>query len=575
MKKLLLQLFFLALFSVLLNVGSAQEYHVSTTGDDDANGSAANPWQTIQHAMDNVSAGSIVYVHEGTYFERLYVNASGAEGAYIVFQNFGTDEVIIDGTGTTDPALIEVYNVHHIVLDGFILRNNYQLDAMGVLVEGACDHIQLANLEVYNIGFSTDPNAPVSEETNAQPIIVYGTDDEHTITDLSIVNCELHDCQLGYSEALAVNGNVEGFEISGNQIHHMSNIGIDIIGHEDTCEDPSLDQARQGLVSNNKVYFCTSPYASAAGIYVDGARQIIIEKNEVYGCDWGIEVGCENTGESASEILVRNNFVYNNLDSGIAVGGYSYPDGSGKVTEVTITYNTLYNNGLFVPYNGEIYLTYVENGQIINNIVYIDNGSAIAVGADGPTAQNLLFNNNLIYTEQGANNTLFDWYDDSYEGMTNFINGTGYCSSCLTENPLFVFDGLDADLHLTSDSPAIDQGEVSEFMGEQDIDGEQRSFGFGPDLGADEFGSVVGTNDIKNLLPFTIYPNPASDFFALEYSFAGALTLTISDAQGRSIRSLNVRSMEQIDVRDLSPGVYLVMLREGNNRSWTTQFVKH
>jgi hypothetical protein len=574
MKKSPLQLSLLALFALLINSSFSQEYHVETTGNDNANGSAATPWQTIQHAMDNVSAGSTVYVHEGIYFERLYVVSSGEEGAYVAFQNFENDEVIIDGNGTTDPALVEIHNVHHIILDGFILRNNFQLDAMGVLVEGACDHITLRNLELYDIGFTDEPSPQVNSGTNAQPIIVYGSDSNHTITDLKIIDCELHHCVLGFSEALAVNGNVEGFEISGNEIYTMTNIGIDIIGHEGTCEDPALDQARQGLVSNNNVRFCTSSYAAAAGIYVDGGSQILIERNEIYGCEWGIEIGCENVGKSASEIIVRNNFIYSSLDAGIAVGGYFYPNGSGKVTDVIIAHNTLYNNGLFSPFNGEMYLTYIENGQITENIIFIDNGSAVAVGTDGPEAQNLLFDNNLIYTEQGENNTSFIWYTNDYQGITAFANGTGNCSNCLTEDPLLVFEGLEPDLHLEPGSPAIDQGVISTYMGEQDIDGEQRVFGFGPDYGADEFGSEVGTNDLSGTPSFSVYPNPTTDFITLEFSLALSMELTISDAQGKIVLTTsNVRSMQQFDLHDLDAGVYLVTLREESS-AWSSQFIK-
>jgi len=45
----------------------------------------------------------------------------------------------------------------------------------------------------------------------------------------------------------------------------MTNIGIAIIGHESTCEDPALDQARQGLVSNNNDGFAHHPMQRQLG----------------------------------------------------------------------------------------------------------------------------------------------------------------------------------------------------------------------------------------------------------------------------------------------------------------------
>jgi hypothetical protein len=111
-------------------------------------------------------------------------------------------------------------------------------------------------------------------------------------------------------------------------------------------------------------------------------------------------------------------------------------------------------------------------------------------------------------------------------------------------------------------------------MGEQDIDGEQRVFGFGPDYGADEFGSEVGTNDLSGTPSFSVYPNPTADFITLEFSLALSMELTISDAQGKIVLTTsNVRSMQQFDLHDLDAGVYLVTLREESS-AWSSQFIK-
>ncbi len=542
--------------------GYSQDFHVSTTGDDTADGSQATPWESIQYAMDNATAGSTVYVHGGTYNERLYVNVSGEEDAYITFRNWETDQVIIDGEGTTDPALIEAYNVHHIIIDGFILRNNFQADAMGVLVEGACDHITLRNLEVYDIGFTDDPTAFPTEENNAQPIIVYGSDSNHTITDLAIIDCEIHHCILGYSEALAVNGNVEGFEVSDNEIYMVTNIGIDIIGHEGVCEDPALDQARQGLVSGNTVYDFSSPYATAAGIYVDGGNQIIVERNEVYAGEWGIEVGCENVGKSASEIIVRSNFIHGNRDAGIAVGGYDYPNGSGKVTDLVVAYNSVYRNGMLVPYNGEIYFTYIENGVVTENIVYVDNGGTILLAADGPASQSLLIDNNLFFSADVENNNVFFWYVGGYQGTGAFNNGTGNCSNCPFGDPKFVATGNNPDLHLQSDSPALDQGMISEYVGTVDFDGEDRISGIAPDFGADEFGSSIGVSDQQSLA-FALYPNPSADSFSLLGWGSERVQLEIYDMVGGLVKQVQTMTNTPVDVRDLAKGSYVVVYRVG------------
>lgn len=46
-------------------------YHVSTSGDDDGGGSEAQPWRTLQHALEALHPGDTLVVAGGTYRERL------------------------------------------------------------------------------------------------------------------------------------------------------------------------------------------------------------------------------------------------------------------------------------------------------------------------------------------------------------------------------------------------------------------------------------------------------------------------------------------------------------------------
>ncbi len=189
--------YILTIFLIILGIHiQAQDYHVAKNGDDDNEGNQSSPWESIQHAMDNATAGSTVHIHEGIYNEALYVNVSGAANNYITFIAFENDEVIIDAIGQTSTAIIEVYNVHHIAIKNLILRNHQRNDAVGILVEGACDHIRIDGCKINNVNFSTDPSAAINEDTNAHAIAVYADDADHAITDLQINNNEIHDCKI-------------------------------------------------------------------------------------------------------------------------------------------------------------------------------------------------------------------------------------------------------------------------------------------------------------------------------------------------------------------------------------------
>src|SRR5687767_11668825 len=60
-------------------------YFVSATGSDQANGSSATPWLTLQHAADVVLAGDTVTVRAGNY-AGFQMTTDGTAGARIVFQ---------------------------------------------------------------------------------------------------------------------------------------------------------------------------------------------------------------------------------------------------------------------------------------------------------------------------------------------------------------------------------------------------------------------------------------------------------------------------------------------------------
>ncbi|MFT6810905.1 MAG: hypothetical protein ACJA01_004151, partial [Saprospiraceae bacterium] len=222
---------------------------------------------------------------DGTYNEKVYVNVSGSLGQPIIISNYNDDIVVVDGSNLpNDDAVIEIYDQNYIHIDGITIANNTQLDAQGIIIEGNCQGIEIRNNVIYNINFSADPNLAANESRNAQPLIVYGSNANAPIQNLIIKNNVIHDSRTGYSEALAVNGNIDGFIISNNNVFNITNIGIDIIGHEGTAS--INDQARNGTIKNIVVYNCKSPYATAAGIYVDCGKDLTIEANRIFECQW-------------------------------------------------------------------------------------------------------------------------------------------------------------------------------------------------------------------------------------------------------------------------------------------------
>lgn len=77
----------------------AAEIHVSKKGDDAGDGSAANPFLTIQRAADVAQPGDAVMVHEGIYRERVNPPRGGLSGEQrITYLAAPGEEVVIKGS---------------------------------------------------------------------------------------------------------------------------------------------------------------------------------------------------------------------------------------------------------------------------------------------------------------------------------------------------------------------------------------------------------------------------------------------------------------------------------------------
>ncbi len=476
---------------LLATVGGAQQtYYVSTRGSNANPGTSSLPWQTVQYGLNQLTAGDTLRVMAGVYNEKVRVDVSGTPDNVVTVRSHGDGEVVLDGSGiTATEAIVAIYSRSHVVLDGFTVANNQMADAQGILVTGSGTDITIRNNTIHTINFSANPGDPVSSSTNAQPLIVLGTgmNQENAITNLVIQGNEIYDCRTGYSEGLAVNGNVDGFEIVGNHVHDIPNIGIDVIGHEGTSPDPSKDQARNGVVRGNTVSNCISPYATSAGIYVDGGKDVVIERNVSFHNGYGIEVGCENVGKSASGITVRDNLIYDNEISGIALGGYDYPGVSGKVVDARVSHNTLFRNDFEGSGTGELALTYTETSRIDDN-VFVTSSQNLVIAAE-VSSVGLLLDYNLYYCPGGAAALEFGWPGSTYLGLPAFQAGTGLDAHSGFDDPKFVAATIPLpDLHLTAGSPAIGAGDPAfvPASGEKDIDGQNRVSGGRVDVGADE-----------------------------------------------------------------------------------------
>ena len=99
-KFLLAFVLFVTMLLALSVLASAKEYYVDVNGGkDNADGSSANPFATIQKAANVVNPGDTVIIRPGIYYENVELKTNGTKEAPIVFkaEKFERDSVIITG----------------------------------------------------------------------------------------------------------------------------------------------------------------------------------------------------------------------------------------------------------------------------------------------------------------------------------------------------------------------------------------------------------------------------------------------------------------------------------------------
>ncbi|NDL68451.1 stalk domain-containing protein [Anaerotalea alkaliphila] len=420
-------------------------YYVSTTGDDANTGTTAtSALKTFKKALEKAVAGDTILAKGGTYSEKIVVSKSGTAGAPITIKNAPGETPVLDGTGMTPTwdGMVTIENKSNVTIEGFEIRNYKATKSssvpMGISVYGAGANIQLLNNRIHAIENPTG---------NAHGIRVFGTNGSTPVSNIVVNGNHIYNCKLGQSEALVLNGNVDGFKVNYNVVHDNDNIGIDFIGYEGTA--PANDNTRNGECVGNTVYNISSAGnptyggdACAGGIYVDGGMNILIDRNTVKNCDIGIEVATER-GPMTRNITVTNNLVTDcKPQAGISFGSAGDSAGGG-VEYLKVFGNTLYNNSASIQIQNADSSTNLIKGNIFRG------GTAI-------------------------------------EGKV----GSNVFASNITADPLFA-NAAAGNFQLQAGSPAIDAG--AEAIGSLDLAGNPRVSGARVDAGAFEHQQGTAT----------------------------------------------------------------------------------
>ena len=299
--------------------------HVSTTGSDSTgDGSEANPFATIQTAIDSASDGDTVLVAAGTYNESINYNGKNiiVGSLYLTTQDTSyISSTIIGGDSSGSIVLFESFEDSTAVLNGFTFQN---------IIFNSGDELQT----IININESSPK------------IINNRFDNFYLFQDVesAVIYCENSNSLIMNNEF--TNGSVgNGYVLGGFILSKNSNVTI----------------------KNNRIENGYVGFAEPSGYIVSVNSDNIIESNVIINPSMGYCVICAAISIlDGSNCILRNNFIFQ-----------AYGDGYGAVVASQSQYVS--HNNTFVS-NSRGYANLSSDGIVSNDIVY---GSSNAVYLDG------------------------------------------------------------------------------------------------------------------------------------------------------------------------------------------------
>lgn len=272
------------------------------------------------------------------------------------------------------------------------------------------------------------------------------------------------------------------------------------------------------IVRDNVFKDISSPHTAVAEHAIhfwQDSRDNVIERNVIYNCDRGIGFGLGNNPPQNDGGIIKNNIIFN--------------DGAGLYNDVGI--------GLESSPNTEVY----------NNTIYVDYPNAVEYRFQSTTGVEI--KNNLCN-----------------KSITSRNGGTANIETNYTlANESWFVDTNNGNLRLAASHPDIvDGGSDLQSVVTTDLDQNARPVGQGYDIGAHEWQTISSNNNI-NKYNIQLSPNPASNLITLmlDDEIHNAIA-QVCDIKGRVLKNISLKhkASTTINISDLSPGIYVVLLTQ-------------
>ncbi|WP_437528507.1 right-handed parallel beta-helix repeat-containing protein [Sorangium sp. So ce726] len=430
MKPTILLLALTTAFLVQRGALAATYYVDCGIGDDDGEGDADDPWQTLQFAVDNIDDGDTIIVRPGLC-EGCRIGESGAPGA-------GRKTLRAEpGVTIEEPGNDNAHGSH------------IEVELFG----GTVSHWIIEGFELAN-----------AERSGAD---LRGT------SDITVRYCYVHDSgQTGIFTAFSDDAVIEHNESAFNGEHGVY-----------TSNSGDRPQIRGNLFHHN----------ASAGVHMNGDRRFkpgdgvitgaTVEENKIWenGTLGASAINCDGVSDS----IFRNNLLYRNHASGISLYAVDGSQGSSR--------NQVYNNTIVMAADSRWVINIPRSkgnisdpvgNKIKNNILYTPRADRGSILIYQPTIAGFESDYNVVVNRFSTNG------GTSIINLSTW-RSRGYDTHSLLASPTDLFVDPDhpikPDFHLRPGSVAIDSGTAVPVL--IDLDGVPRPQGPRWDIGAYEFVS--------------------------------------------------------------------------------------
>lgn len=430
----------LAVILALPGSAVAATYHVAIGGNDAGPGTVGAPWATMQRGVDAVAPGDIVVVHPGT-FVGCRIERSGTPAAPCTLMAESPGVAIVNAAGP---------------------RNRHQ-----------------SNIEVELFG--TTLTDWVIDGFEVSGSLRYGID-MRDVNRITVRRCNVH--------GSAVTGIFDGFV--DNPIYEDNESwqnGEHGIYHSNSGDD--------AIIRHKRLH-----HNAAAGLHMNGdislggdgtISRVLVERNVIWenGMLGGSGINCDGVTDS----IIRNNLLYDNHASGIALFGIDGAVGSSRnlVANNTIVQAADNRSRWVINMSDFGGPSPPVGNRILNNILYTPRATRGSVDIWDPAAPGFESDYNVVvdrFSPDSENSiiTLAQWQAAGHD-----LN-----SIIATPAQLFV-DPAAGDYRLRVGSPAIDAGTALPEITE-DLWAEPRPQGARFDIGADEVLGCAPPGVVTNVL---------------------------------------------------------------------------